>query len=56
MINAIISFFSVNLSCIFWLALYYTPEDTPDWINLLLLMVMSICVATSFISMFEDFD
>ena len=56
MINAIVEFFSLNLAWVFWLALYYTPENTPDWINFLLLMIMLICIGASLIAMGEDFD
>jgi succinate dehydrogenase hydrophobic anchor subunit len=56
MVNAIVEFFAINLAWVFWLALYYTPESTPDWINLLLLMVMLICIAASLIALWEDFD
>ena len=56
MINAIVEFFSLNLAWVFWLALYYTPENTPDWINLLLLIVLLLCIAVSLMALCEDFD
>ena len=56
MVNAIIEFFAVNLAWVFWLALYYTPENTPDWINFLLLMVLMVFISIALIALSEDID
>ena len=56
MINAIAEFFSLNLAWVFWLALYYTPENTPDWIDFLLLLMTIIFVIASLVALYEDFD
>lgn len=56
MVNAIVEFFSLNLAWVFWLALYYTPENTPDWINFLLLLVLMVCISAALIAMGDDFD
>lgn len=56
MINAIIEFFAVNFAWVFWLALYYTPENTPDWINLLLFMVLMVFISIALIALSEDID
>jgi hypothetical protein len=56
MVNAIVEFFALNFAWVFWLALYYTPENTPDWINFLLLLVVLVCICAAFVAIYEDFD
>lgn len=56
MVNAILEFFALNLAWVFWLALYYTPDNTPDWINCLLLLVLMVCISVALVTMREGLD